>query len=409
MATREEIEKRLITARVQMLINAPFFGNLACRLRLVDATKWLPTCATDGRHFYFNRDFVAGLSRPELTFVFCHEVLHCAYEHIARRKSRDATLHNYAADYVINLEIYDQKCGIPPKPVDKSDLKYNCLLDEKYRGLGSEQVYDLLKKMQEENPQGFKNQVGAGNFDSHASDLEDAEPDPTGENGPIPLTDDQKEQIKDEVRQAVLQAAKSVGAGNVPGGLKRMIQDLCEPKMDWREMLNLHIQSALKDDYTYMRPNRKAQGSGYILPGMKYAEKIKVDVAIDVSGSISDSMVKDFLSEVNGIMTQFDDFELRVWSFDTQVYDETMLVLTPDNIDDIHQYQMVGGGGTDFMCNWKFMEENEIEPDRFILFTDMYPCGSWGDPDYCDTLFVAHGTTSIIAPFGQTAWYEESD
>ena len=53
------------------------------------------------------------------------------------------------------------------------------------------------------------------------------------------------------------------------------------------------------------------------------------------------------------------------------------------------------------------MKDREIEPDLFMLFTDGYPCGSWGDKDYCDTLFLVHGDKSIKAPFGVTVHYEK--
>jgi predicted metal-dependent peptidase len=112
------------------------------------------------------------------------------------------------------------------------------------------------------------------------------------------------------------------------------------------------------------------------------------------------------LSETKGIMQQFTDFELEVWCFDTKVYNHAKF--TPDTIDEIDDYEIKGGGGTSFECNWTYMKENNIEPERFIMMTDGYPCGGWGDPLYCDTLFLIHGDAkrSIVAPFGMTAWYE---
>jgi hypothetical protein len=41
------------------------------------------------------------------------------------------------------------------------------------------------------------------------------------------------------------------------------------------------------------------------------------------------------------------------------------------------------------------------------MFTDGYPCGSWGDEDFCDTIFIVKGNTSANAPFGQTVIYEK--
>jgi predicted metal-dependent peptidase len=93
-----------------------------------------------------------------------------------------------------------------------------------------------------------------------------------------------------------------------------------------------------------------------------------------------------------------------LWCFDTQVYNYAQF--TGDSADDIMSYDVKGGGGTDFDANWEFMKDNDIQPKKFIMFTDGYPCGSWGDEDYCDTLFVIHSTESIVSPFGQTAYYK---
>ena len=202
----------------------------------------------------------------------------------------------------------------------------------------------------------------------------------------------------------MVSAAQAAGAGRVPAGVARMIKDFTEPKMDWRELLRMNIQSILKSNFSFSRPNRKSQMSGAILPGMMNEETIDVSVAIDMSGSISDKQAKDFISEVKGIMDEYVDFKLDIWTFDTEVYGYQRF--TSDNADDIMSYDCQGGGGTDFEANWTFMKDNDIAPKRFIMFTDGYPCGSWGDEDYCETLFIVHGNDSIIAPFGQTAHYK---
>jgi predicted metal-dependent peptidase len=176
--------------------------------------------------------------------------------------------------------------------------------------------------------------------------------------------------------------------------------------MNWRELIQQKVQALVKADFTWMRPSRRSWHMDAIFPGNNYGEKIEVDVSIDASGSMSEGMLRDILSEVKGIMQTFDDFVLRVWTFDTQVYGFEKF--TPDNIDEVDTYELQGGGGTSFECNWAFMQENEIEPKLFIMFTDGYPCGSWGEEDYCDTLFVIHGNTTIQAPFGQTAYYDLS-
>jgi hypothetical protein len=134
-----EIEDLLIKARIKMLINAPFFGNLATRLRFKDATDWLPTAATDGRYFYYNRDFVAALKDEEVVFLMGHEVLHCVYDHMDKKRlgNRDPRLWNIANDYVINADLVDANIG------EKISLVEICY-DWKYRGKMSEEIYDDL-------------------------------------------------------------------------------------------------------------------------------------------------------------------------------------------------------------------------------------------------------------------------
>jgi hypothetical protein len=141
-----------------------------------------------------------------------------------------------------------------------------------------------------------------------------------------------------------------------------------------------------------------------VFPGTDFAETIDVSVAIDASGSMSDEMLKDILSEIKGIMQAFDDFKLAIWSFDTEVYGYKLF--TPDNIDEIDAYEVEGGGGTMFECNWEYMKDNDIAPKLFVMFTDGYPGDGWGDENYADTLFVIHGSKTITAPFGITTYYD---
>lgn len=130
--------EKLITARISLLLGSPFFGNLATRLKLVNADDWLTTAATDGRNFYYNSEFVNNLTVGEAQFLFGHEVLHNVYDHIGRNGDfRDRMLFNCAADYCVNADLIDQKIGTQINP---------CLFDKKYAGWSAEEVYDDLYK-----------------------------------------------------------------------------------------------------------------------------------------------------------------------------------------------------------------------------------------------------------------------
>ena len=399
-AEKSKIVEKLVTARIGLLLRHPFFGNLATRMKLIDASDWCATLATDGRNFYYNNDFVNKLKPKEAEFGFAHEVLHNVFDHMGRRDHRDPQLSNIAADYAVNQILKDERIGEVPSWI-------KIFQDNKYRGMSYEQIYDDLYDKAEKIDIGSLGELldehldGDGEGDGEGEDGDEKEGN--GKGRPR-LTAEEKKQIRDEIKEAMVAAAQAAGAGRVPGAVARMIQTFTEPKMDWRQMLRMNIQSILKSNFSFSRPNRKSQHCGAVLPGMMNEETIDVSVAIDMSGSISDAMARDFIGEVKGIMDEYKDFKLDLWCFDTDIYGYKQF--TGDTADELMEYECKGGGGTDFDANWKFMKDNDINPKRFIMFTDGYPCGSWGDEDYCETLFIVHGNETIVSPFGQTAYYK---
>ena len=396
--TREEkarVTEKLITARIGLLLRHPFFGNLATRLNLIDASDWLPTLATDGRNFYYNVGFVDQLTPKQAEFGFAHEVLHNVFDHMGRCESRDKKLANIAMDYAVNQICKDDRIGEFPTCIKVFQA-------DKYRGWSFEQIYEELY----ENAQKIDFSQLGEMLDEHLDGGGEGESDQDGDGskGPIRYSKEELKKIRDEVKEAMISAAQASGAGKIPAGVARFLKDLTEPKMDWRELLRMNIQSIIRSNFSFSRPNRKSQMSGAILPGMINEDTIDVCCAVDMSGSISNQQAKDFISEVKGIMDQYTDFNLKLWCFDTKVYN--FAEFTGDNSDDIMSYEVKGGGGTDFDVNYQFMKDNDIDPKRFIMFTDGYPCGSWGDENYCESLFVIHGNDSIVPPFGQYAYYK---
>lgn len=393
----------IVAARVKMLFEKPFFGNLAARLILVDASSWCKTAATDGKFLYYNREFIKSLSKDELLFLVAHEILHVIMDHMGRRQGRDPKLWNMANDYIVNYVLVDEKVGSMPK-MGLYDKRFT---DE----MTSEEVYDILKKdsvtikmtLDEHLELGADAGDGDGDGDAKGQEVEVTI---TGKDGPPKVSEEDLQKIRNDLKAAMIQSAQAVGADKVPRGIRRMIDELVYPKMDWRELLDAHIRSSVKDDYSFQRPPRRGYGTGFILPTQDYMETIDIAVAIDCSGSMTKEMLRDFLSETAGIMQTFADFKVRLWVFDDKVYN--YVEFTPENVDTVKDYPMAGGGGTTFEANWEFMKREGIEPQRFVMFTDGYPNAGWGDPNYCDTLFVIYGDTHqrIKAPFGITAYYE---
>jgi predicted metal-dependent peptidase len=394
-----EVREKLITARVGLLLRASFFGNLATRLKLVNADEWCPTAATDGRNFYYNTRFVNMLRPKEIEFLFGHEVLHCVYDHFGRRGDRDPQLFNIANDYCVNADLKKHRVG-------EFITSVPCLYDQKYEGMSSEEIYDILYENAEKIDIGsLINKLLDEHMDGDDGEGAGGEGDKDGKGRPK-LSETERQAIKDEIREAVLAAAQaSDGAGNLPAGVKRIIQDMTEPKMNWRELLRMQLESTIKSDFTWMRASRRGWHMDAVMPGMKNDEMIDIAISIDASGSMSEAILKDILSETAGIMEQFSAYRIHVLSFDTEVYNPQQY--DSENLDSITDYEIQGGGGTDFDCVFNYFKENEIEPKRHIMFTDGYPFGSWGDENYCDTVFILHGTTSIEPPWGQYAYYEE--
>jgi predicted metal-dependent peptidase len=393
-----EVREILVTARVGMLIRASFFGNLATRLKLINADEWCATAATDGRNFYYNTRFIKMLKPKEVEFLFGHEVLHCVYDHFGRRGDRDHQLWNIANDYCVNGDLKKHKVGdfITSVP---------CLFDQKYDGMSSEEVYDELYENAEKiDIGGLLNKIIDEHMDAEGEGQGENNGDGKGKGRPT-LSEEDRNKIRDEIKEAMLSAAQTCDAGNIPLGVKRLISSLTEPKMNWRELLRMQLESTIKSDYSWMRTSRKGWDMDAVMPGMTTTDAIDIAVAIDMSGSIGDEQGRDFLSEIKGIMESFDSYRIHVFAFDTDVYNPQQY--NSENLEDLSEYDLQGGGGTDFDAIFRYLKDAEIEPKKLVVFTDGYPCGSWGDENYCDTVWIVHGDKNPNPPFGTWAIYGE--
>jgi predicted metal-dependent peptidase len=392
---------KLVKSRVAMLLKYPFWGPLATRLKL-EEVEWCKTIATDGRKFYYNADFVSKLSDGEMIFGFGHELGHIIFDHMTRRGDREPQVWNMAGDYVINNMLIRESVGtaITTVPI---------LADRKYEGKTADEVYDDLMKNATVIKMTLDDHLdmeGDGDGGEDDTDGDGKGGDKVGKNGKPKfkkLSEEERKALRDEWREAVIQAAKNAGAGNTPAAIQRLVKDITNPVMDLKDLLRIQFSGSVKSDYTWMRPNRKAWHTGAVLPGQLPGEELDIVVALDASGSIDEGMLMDFLGMVQGALDQFTSYKVRVVTFDTDIYNED--TFTGDDGRSMAEYEVTGGGGTDFTCIWQWMKDNDVQPHQLVVFTDGYPFGSWGDPDYCDTLFVVHGSKDITAPFGITANY----
>lgn len=396
--TDAAVREKLITARIGLLLKAPFFGNLATRMTLVNADDWCPTAATDGRKFYYNSEFVNKMPLKQVEFLVGHEVLHAVYDHMGRTGDRDRKIMNIAADYCVNADLIEQRIG-------EKITVCGMLYDPKYKGWSMEEVYDdLMKNANKLDISKLAQMV----LDEHLDGEGEGEGDSKDGKGRPRLSDAEKKAIKDEIKEAVLQAAQAAGAGNLPGGVRRMIKDLTEPMIGWKELLEQQIQSTIKNDFTFARPSRKGWHMDAIMPGMKPGETIDIFIGIDTSGSIGPEDLKIFFSEIKGIMDSYTEYKIHVVGWDTEI--GGVGEFTSDNMADITEFDPKGGGGTDPRCVWQYLRENNIEPKKLIMFTD-YCFFGWEPStveNYCDTVWIIKGNPSAEPEFGVWAHYEEA-
>lgn len=397
-----DARERLVTARIGLLLRHSFFGNLATRMKLINADEWCATAATDGQTFYYNSRFIMMLKPKEVEFLVGHEVLHVVYDHMGRRNHRDPQMWNIADDYAVNADLKRHKVGqfITTVP---------CLYEQKYDGKPAEEIYDdLMKNAPKLDMDQLIDQLLDDHMDGDGDEDGDGDQDGNGNKkgkGRPKLSQEEKDRIRQEVKQAIINAAQSADAGSMPAGVERLVRQATDPVMPWRELIQTNLTSAIRTDYSWMRPSRRSWHMDAIMPGMTPGEEIDVVVTLDMSGSISNKQAQAFLGEIGGMMDSFDGYKVHVFCFDTDTYNPQDF--SSENMESIENYEPTGGGGTDFDCIFDYLKKNAIEPKRLIVFTDGYPCGSWGDPDYCDTTWIIHGDPKPNPPFGQFALYDE--
>jgi len=395
LKSSEKAIEKLTQARISLLLNHPFFGNMASRFEMIESSEWLQTAATDGLNFYFNSEFVNKLDQKEVEFLFGHEVLHCCYEHIFRTDNRDKMIFNIACDYCVNRDLVHNNIG-------RKTTTVKCLFDKKFDDMSAEDVYEDLKK---NNTPKELNILSESILDVHL----DYSPDSSAYEG---FNSEQKTfaqkdaEIRDQIWESMLMASSIAGNKKTPKSVLQIIKKITKPQLDWRKILRQTLMSQFKDDMSWMKTSRKAWHIDATLPGLVSNKQINVVVALDSSGSISEDVASMFLNEIKEIICSFSEFKLHIFCFDTSIHRPA--IITQSSIGDIDEYQIIGKGGTDYSCIFRYLTNESLVPDQLIIFTDGYPQNSdWGYPNFCETLFVINRNTNIVAPYGITTYIDE--
>ncbi len=414
----EWIETKLAAARTRLILDKPFLGALVLRLPMVTANpEWCPTTATDARKLYYNPEYIADLSLDQTQFMLAHEALHCALSHFARRRHRNKHRWDLACDYAINPLLIED--GLEPPPTAR--------IMPMYLGMTAEEIYPLIdendqtgtldqhlydrdnesgggRQEQKSNQaahdtdqqQGHRPENGTGDpdddsggehpLDQQSDDGEDkggepirnknrdgeqeGETDDThpdeGDPAPNPLSPEERATLEVQWQQRLAGAARQAKqSGKLGGTLARLIEHLLQPQLPWRMLLARYMTAMARDDFSYMRPSRRECDA--ILPSLK-SSQIDIAVAIDTSGSIKAGEIEEFLSEIAALKGQIRT-RITLLPCDSRLAPGAPWIIEPWEDFDLPE-SLTGGGGTDFRPVLEWIEDNGIQPELLVYFTD---------------------------------------
>ena len=385
--TTTPLRDRLTKARVKLLKKSPFFGTLLINAPWREDTS-IPTAATDGRGLMFNPDFMAKLSEKQLNGIVVHECLHVCLQHVPRMKDlfrADPFTANIAADIVVNGIVDDNHLELPDGAVRDNDLKH----------LSVREVYSILKQKQAQDDKYMEKKYGIKTVNICLTEPQDGDGNGT-------FTDQDGNEIEAPDYKDVMNKAATIArmkqAGPIGAGMERLFKELLEPTIDWRTILFKYITESRNDFEGF---DRRFVYNNLYLDDFS-GSKVHVLVYIDVSGSIDEKTLTEFMSEVHGAISAVNDINGDVHCFDTQLHYVC-------DISEIQtEFKLIGGGGTCFECIFKHIEqykEENMSTDSSqilpIILTDGYAHfdESWAiDPLLW--VITPGGTPNTSIPFG---------
>lgn len=356
----ETAESKILKATISIIEESIFFSTILLNMEVVVTTD-IPTAAVDGTHVFFNPDYIKSLTSSLMIGLIMHELLHLAYDHIGRRGTRDPRIHNIACDIVIDTDLRNDGYEVP-----------DSLANDKYDGWTSEKVYDVIAKNLPKK------------YVSIPLDLLEPK-DPSAAS----------QHVTEILTQAITAAdIKGQGAG-IPNAIRLHVEKLLNPILDWRVILQKHMQEYSKEDYSWRRANRRYLPDFYI--PSQYSPSIKhLVAAFDSSGSVSKEETKMQLTEVQEIRNIYDLEKLTIYSVDTAI--RARVEVAPE--DSILDIEIKGGGGTHFHSIFSELAKNP--PTVLIFFSDLEVSFDFPAPKFPVIWINTWDNTKVPKKYGQT-------
>lgn len=337
----DKYERLLTKAKIELMTRSAFISTISLSLRHKISDE-IPTAGTNGREVVYNPKFLDKLSFSEIVGLMAHECWHVAYGHLSRLGSRNPQYWNIAGDYVINLMLNDQGYQLPKEGY----------LDERFRDMSTEKVYDIVS---EEAPEPDEDLIDLINSD---------------------VTEEDIQNITDILVRASTQSKLSgKSRDEIPSEISRLIDDLINPKLNWKELLDRFLTATIKSEYSFRRPNRRFLPDVY-LPSQLGNGLGHLTFAIDTSGSVNDEELTEMLSEIHSIRELMKPSEMTIIDCDSAIHH----VHHVDENTDILDLEFTGGGGTSFQPVLDYIAQNPTQ--ALVYFTDLYGEDSLNDVDY---------------------------
>jgi predicted metal-dependent peptidase len=370
---------------LRLRMKSPFFGTLAMFARFIPSTS-IPSAATDGQDIFFNPEFLRSLPSREQDGVVLHEILHAALLHPLRLKEREPELWNIAADIVVNGMIMRQSgFELPP----------GGLRDEKLEHFSVEEVYELLR------------QQGTNKF--RLADLDVLTMNEDDDRSRLGTGNYQNRKHSDELtahwRQALQQAtivAKATQSGNLPIDIDRELESIVNPQLDWKSYLWRYLVQTPTDFQGF---DRRFVGRGLYLEAFQ-GESVRVYLAIDTSGSVSESALGLFIREIKGILGAYPHLECDLYYVDSDAYGPYPITL------EAPLPTLEGGGDTSFVPFFDRVSESWDGHTQAICIylTDGYGEFPLPAPELPTLWVVTPGGLDLAQfPFGETVRLIDQD
>lgn len=340
-----DAEARLAAARTRLILDRPFLGALVLRLPL-KAAGWCRTTASDARVLYYNPSWIESLDGAQVQFALAHEALHCALGHFARRGHRVQRKWDLACDFAVNPLLVDE--GLTPPD--------EALVLDVYRGMAAEEIYPCIDDSNDDSK----------TLDDHPWDGESGGQGDAADGPPPPPDAQEKEQLRQQWQRHLAAAAQRAReAGKLSGALARLAEAALATQVSWRALLAQYLAQAARDDYTWQRPSRR-EGE-FIWPSLR-SHAGDIHVAIDVSGSVTDADLTDFLGELNALKGTM-PVRITLFACDSQLAPDAPWIFEPWDVLRLPR-QFAGGGGTSFVPVFEWIERHGCRPDSLVYFTD---------------------------------------